>query len=78
MSDNQLPDATVAELVTLAVTCPASNVQALLPRLERVLAELRHRLTEVIAEAYREARAAEEWIASLEALAEAELAVASA
>ncbi|NUR84361.1 MAG: hypothetical protein HOY71_09775 [Nonomuraea sp.] len=68
----RLPEADAAELVALARTCPEFGVQALLPRLERVLEELRHRLVEVIAQAHRQAVLAEEWIASLEAEAEAQ------
>ncbi|MEU4235390.1 hypothetical protein AB0F17_64915 [Nonomuraea sp. NPDC026600] len=74
----RLPEADAAELVALARTCPEFGVQALLPRVQSVLDELRHRLIEVIAQAHHEAALAEEWIASLEALAEAELHTESA
>ncbi|MEU5869589.1 hypothetical protein ABZ815_51090 [Nonomuraea sp. NPDC047529] len=69
----RLPEADAAELVALARTCPEFGVQALLPRLQRVLDELRRRLIEVIAQAHRQAVLAEEWIASLEADADAEV-----
>ncbi|MET7339125.1 hypothetical protein [Nonomuraea sp. NPDC005650] len=74
----RLPQADAAELVTLARTCPEFGVQALLPRVQSVLDELRHRLIEVITQAHHEAALAEAWIASLEAHAEAEADVESA
>lgn len=74
----RLPEADAGELVVLARTCPEYGVHALLPHVRSVLDELRDRLIEVVTQAHHEAVLAEEWIASLEAVTEAETTAESA
>lgn len=75
---DHLPTAGVDELLRIGADCPDPRAAALADQLAATAAELRGLLTALAGQAHAGAAAAEAWIASLEVLAAAESATASA